>query len=118
MAQLLPTTMMEAEAFLWVSRMWSRFVWAKHGRQRGNQERSAFRGRILACMAGAEAEREIIGELFGGDDDDRYQIALMLEEIDEADREARLRRFARMLVRRHRALIEHVAQALSTERTL
>ena len=69
-------------------------------------------------MAGAEAEREIIEEPFGGDDDDRSQIALMLEEIDEADREARLRRFARMLVRRHRALIEHVAQALSTERTL
>ena len=71
------------------------------------------RGRILAMMAGCEAEEECLGFCEGGDGEDRYQIALMLDVLPGADtKEARMRRFARTLVRRHRAAIERVAHAL------
>jgi hypothetical protein len=84
---------------------------------------SVFTARILAYMAGREAEVEILGRCRGGDGDDQYQIALMLKEVDipgsETDEDAaweqyegRLRRQARRLVRRHRALIERVADEL------
>jgi hypothetical protein len=73
-------------------------------------------------MAGAEAEREILGRCRGGDGDDRYQIALMAEELsrgtDWTKLEPRLRAMTRMLVRRHRALIERVAKALLARTTL
>lgn len=79
-------------------------------------------GRILTVMAGAEAEIEILGSSEGGDGDDRYQITLMLHEsLDETGhehREARLRRFARQIVRRHRNDIERVAAALEVHETL
>jgi hypothetical protein len=56
--------------------------------------------------------RRDLGECAGGDDDDRYQIALMLEHLQRGkdDKfEQRLRRMTRMLVRRHRPLIERTA---------
>jgi hypothetical protein len=75
-------------------------------------------------MAGAEAEREIVG-LESRGDDDRYQIALMMDsELASPDSpegvriEARLRKMARMLVRRHRERIERVAMALCEHKTL
>jgi hypothetical protein len=40
---------------------------------------NAIVGRIIAFMAGAEAEVEIVGNCQGGDDDDRLQIARMME---------------------------------------
>jgi len=83
---------------------------------------SAFRGRILAYMAGREAEEVILGRDGGGDGDDQFQIALMLEEVtiaEEAERLAhRLRRHARSLVKRHRQPIERVAAALLVHRKL
>jgi len=67
-------------------------------------------------MAGRETEEELLGRCRGGDDDDRHQIALMLNEVYRKelwDRfEPRLRRFARALVRRHRSKIEALARAL------
>jgi hypothetical protein len=81
--------------------------------------RSAFRGTILAKMAGAEAENEIIGACQGGDGADRSEIEMMAESpvtgFSEAlwERyESRMRRQVRRLVRKHRAGIERVAEAL------
>jgi hypothetical protein len=74
---------------------------------------SIWRGRILCLQAGAEAVAEIAAVVPAGDGDDRYQIALMLEQFEcDPTEEARLRRQARRLVRRHRQTIERVAAAL------
>ena len=101
------------------------FEWDRRGKWRGTADggmRSVFVGRILTFMAGAEAEAEILGSSQGGDADDRYQIALMLCEIEPEARheatEGRLRRAARGLVRRHRADIERVADALMTREAM
>ncbi len=97
--------------------------WENRGRFR--DARQAFRGTIIARMAGAEAEREFFGQCRGGDDDDRYEIALLMESrwteipADDWDQyEARLRAQTRRLVRRHRHTIEHVAKALQERGTL
>ena len=79
--------------------------------------RSVLSGRVMTFMAGREAEIEIIGSGAGGDGDDVHQIGSMLAEVadheeEQARIEARLRRGARMIVRRHRRLIEEVARAL------
>lgn len=98
--------------------------WDRRGKWRGTDmgTASVFRGRILTVMAGGEAEAEFFGECEGGDADDRHQVALMLYEIAEEEThdrlEARLRRMARMLVRRHRADVERVAAALLERETL
>jgi hypothetical protein len=67
-------------------------------------------------MAGAEAETELLGLQAVGDGHDRDQIELMAEELTSnrswSELEPRLRRMTRMLVRRHRARIERVAEAL------
>ena len=99
-------------------------AWQKRGKWRTME--GAWQGRIIAFMAGAEAEIEFFGHCDGGEGDDRYQIALMAEEllaelpagIDWNTREPRLRAMTRMLVRRHRTRIEHVAQALLAHRSL
>jgi len=94
--------------------------WYERGRYR--KGRTAYRGRILANMAGAETEKELLGWHPGGDDDDRRRILLVLEaaELDEKwDRcEPRMRALTRQLVRRHRAKIERVARALLKRRML
>lgn len=94
--------------------------WEEREKWRGPA--SVWRGHIICTAAGAEAENEIMGDHLGGDGDDRYQIALMLGAIaDEGDHdrlESRLRRFARQLVRKHRADIEKVADALEGHGTL
>ncbi|MFJ7441309.1 hypothetical protein ACIQW5_27105 [Methylorubrum thiocyanatum] len=98
--------------------------WDRRGKWRGTDMglASVYRGRIIAVMAGAEAEAEILGECSGGDGDDRYQVALMLYEIagEEAHEriEIRLRRFAQQLARKHRTDIERVAAALMERETL
>jgi hypothetical protein len=90
---------------------------------------SVFRSRIMASMAGAEAEIVCIGRCAGGDLDDRYQIALMFEQFavpgstisgDAAEEayEARLRSRTTALVRRHRAKIERLAELLQVRRTV
>jgi ATP-dependent Zn protease len=84
-----------------------------------------FRGRILAYMAGAEAERIILGDCQGGDGDDRRQIEMMAESDDSdidvarwARLEPRLRATTRRLVRHHRAAIERLASALEARETM
>ena len=78
---------------------------------------TVYRARIMAFMAGSEAEAELLGSCQGGDGDDLYQVALMAEQLERCDLE-RLRRMTRMLVRRHRDRIERVAAALLAEQDL
>ena len=78
---------------------------------------AVYRARIMAFMAGREAEAELLGSSQGGDGDDLYWIALMAEQLEHCDHE-RLRRMTRMLVRRHRDRIERVAAALLAEQDL
>ncbi len=99
-------------------------AWEQKGKYRDPMV--AFRGRIIAYMAGRESEIEILGWATDGDGNDRLQIALMLEQLPgDTDQdpgqvrlEARLRSATRMLVRRHRAAIERVADALLGSLTL
>lgn len=90
----------------------TQWEWDQRGKHRSFS--SVLVGRIITFMAGAEAEREILGDCRGGDGDDRLQIAYMLEEYMGVvpAHEPRLRAFTRQLVRRHRAAIEAVAGAL------
>jgi hypothetical protein len=95
--------------------------WERRGKVRSTQ--AAWIARTIHSMAGAEATAEFIGTgAEPGDEDDRRQIGLMLEEIaDSTDRdkyEVRLRRMTRMLVRRHKVLIERVAKALMANTAL
>jgi hypothetical protein len=87
--------------------------------------RAAFRGTIVARMAGAEAEVILLGRCQGGDGRDRREIELLAASSDsecsgdEWDRyEPRMRRQARRLIRKHRATIERVAAELLKRRTL
>lgn len=95
--------------------------WDSVGRRRDLD--TAYRARVIAYMAGAEAEIEFFGACDGGDGDDRWQIDLMLDSLLPADADipayaARLRRFTRALVRRHRDRIEAVANALHANKQL
>jgi ATP-dependent Zn protease len=85
---------------------------------------TVWRARMIAFMAGAEAERVVLGDSAGGDGEDQRQIAFMADNLmdtfsPEWDRwAARLRRQTVRLVRRHRRTIERVARALYRRRTL
>ena len=100
--------------------------WQSRGKYRGNEMKSALIGRILMIMAGAEAERVILGRCRGGDSYDRRDIGLIVDEypIGSAPEEfwektePRLRKHTRTLVRRHRAKIERVAAELMKKGTL
>lgn len=99
-------------------------AWQKRGKFR--ELHSVARGGILALMAGAEAEIELLGRCAGGDGDDRIRIQIIAESADGADLsdeqwtrcEPRMRAKTRNLVRRHRAKIERVATALQERDTL
>jgi hypothetical protein len=92
--------------------------WERRGKVRA--QNAAWHARIMAYMAGAEAEVACLGRCHAGDGDDRYQIMLMMEEItsEPAELEARLRRMTQMLVLRHKARIVRVAKALLAETAL
>ncbi len=97
------------------------YEWEKRGHVRHSQD-AVYHARIMTYMAGAEAERVLLGSDGVGDDNDRYQIVLMAEKLDrDADwdkLEPRLRRMTRMLVRRHTARIERVAKGLLAKTSL
>jgi ATP-dependent Zn protease len=93
-------------------------AWRERGKWR--TEEGGWLGRILTFMAGAETEVVFFGHFDSGDGNDKYQIALMAEELPTINwtaREPRLRAMTRHLVRHHRARIERVAQALLDQRT-
>jgi ATP-dependent Zn protease len=97
--------------------------WENRGKVRGFSD-AVFHARIIAYMAGAETEAVLLEKDSIGDGDDRKQVALMAEELncslDEFwDRvEVRLRAVTRMLIRRHRDLIERTAKALLKQSTI
>jgi hypothetical protein len=91
--------------------------WERAGKYRGAE--SVLRGRIMTFQAGAEAEIEVFGSCPGGDGDDQYQITLMAEHAGwTEDKVLNLRRYTRLLVKRHRVKIERVACALLKSRCL
>ncbi len=94
-------------------------VWDWEQRDRFRDARQAIRGTIIARMAGAEAEVEFFGQCQGDDDDDRREIASLMDSryaeipADNWEQyEARFRTQTRRLIRRHRGNIERVAAAL------
>jgi hypothetical protein len=91
-------------------------VWHDKARRNANLHH-AF---IVSLMAGAEAEAELLGLRTIGDGADRAEIEFVAQELtcDWTKLEPQLRRMTRMLVRRHRVRIEHVAKALLVERKL
>jgi hypothetical protein len=96
--------------------------WRRQGRFRGDGESAILRGRVMAFMAGAEAETAIIGDCPGGDDAGRREVALMLEKLaaplDRPALERQLRRWTGALCRRHAGRIRLLARALMREPTL
>lgn len=96
------------------------FEWEKRGKVRDHPD-VVWHARIMAFMAGAEVEAELLGAKPIGDGNDRQQITLMAAELSRADwnkLEPRLRTMTRMLVRRHGVLIERLAKALLARTTL
>ena len=110
------------------------YEWEKRGKIR-DADYAMWHGHIIALMAAGEAESILLGVTEGRNGQDRYVIEAMLNAIwlppnPEQSRqwpltdeqrirvEARLRRMAQMLVRRHRARIETVASALLAQRSL
>jgi len=99
--------------------------WDKAGKYH-RELSSAFRGCILARMAGLEAQLEFGFPDEGTDSDDRSEIGLMLDcllPVGRSDEtwercERRLRSMTRMLVRRHRSSIEAIANALLLQKRL
>jgi hypothetical protein len=96
--------------------------WDIRGKVRDNAD-AVWHARIITYMAGVEGEMALLGSTNGGDGDDRYQIEMMAEQLSNCKDwnnklEPRLRAMTRMLVRRHRALIERTANALYRKTTL
>jgi hypothetical protein len=89
--------------------------------RRWRSEAAVRRARIIACMAGGEAERILLGVEPNGDGRDRKEIEFMAEFLSGVDwepLELRLRRMARMLVRRHQVRIARTASVLRALRTV
>ena len=76
--------------------------------QEGADDRALWRGRIIANLAGTEAEREIIGWCA---EDDRPECDFRYSD-ERPERIVRMRRFARQLVKRHRETILRFADQL------
>jgi ATP-dependent Zn protease len=99
------------------------YEWEKRGKVRHSE--AAWHARIIAFMAGVEAEKELLAvpdHSEFGDESDRIQIDRMASGLDrDADWkkvEPRLRAMTRLLVRRHKALIERTAEALLKAETI
>jgi hypothetical protein len=115
----------DSGAHAMVPDQWSIFDgwWEDEGRYHREMP-AVFHARIITVMAGCEAEKELLGKMpSGADDDDCRQVAIMLEELGLSDdglrrMEKRLRAFTRQLVRRHRATIGETARRLAFERTI
>ena len=94
--------------------------WEKRGKVRGAD--AVLHAGIIVLMAGAEAEIELLGSTQSGDAFDRSEIEMMADHLRRGASwsrvEPRLRAMTRMLVRRHRVMIERVAAALLESKTL
>ena len=90
--------------------------WNSRHPERNGNDTAFWDGTIIASMAGAEAEREIIGTCLGRCEhgtrsSDPISNDLGYED-DGAGRTARMRRFAQQLVKKHRAAILRFAEQL------
>jgi ATP-dependent Zn protease len=89
--------------------------------KRGHPDAEAH-AQIMTTMAGTEAEEELLDSPSTSNDGmDRSDIAARAEALTDCDwvkLEPRLRQMTRMLVRRHWARIERLAQALLEKTTL
>jgi hypothetical protein len=78
--------------------------------------------RILTFMAGSEAESMFCGGASNYDCDDRWQIAMMIHEEaiggQVGQLESKLRRWSRVLCKRHQSAISIVASALERDGSL
>lgn len=83
--------------------------WNRLHPERNGGDRAFWRGRTISDMAGAEAEREIIG--WSADEHGRAQCGFGYSN-QRPDGSARMRRFARQLVKRHRTTILRFADQL------
>lgn len=90
-----------------------------------NAERNIAYRRIMALMAGGEAERILLGKEPQGDMYDRNEIDSMLEQYAGALAEAEFRALVRHLrettqraIQKHRTAIERVAAALRSRKVL
>jgi ATP-dependent Zn protease len=99
----------------------------EHWQEQHDKYRSmpvVLRARIIAFMAGAAAEKELLGVPAVGAGEDNRRIAFMGDDVWDTFRddwlrwEARMRRQTARLVRKHRVKIERVAAALLKRRTL
>lgn len=94
-------------------------AWQERGKFRGEHYVSVMRGRIMAFMAGAEAEVIAFGSHSGDTDDRRQIVALMAEDANISGHYLeRLRPKVRGLLRRHWRKVEGVAKALLASNTL
>jgi len=95
--------------------------WEMRGKVRDNDD-AVWHARIITYMAGVEGEMALLGSTNDGDGDDRYKIEMMAEKLsnckDWNKLEPRLRAMTRMLVRRHKTLIERTANVLLRKTTL
>jgi hypothetical protein len=92
------------------------YEWEKRGEVSSDLYHAALRARIIAVMAGGEAVAVLIDpDVPRGDNNDLRDIDDMIDGLDPPDPprcEARLRAMTRMLIRRHKPLIERVATDL------
>ncbi|MFC5504238.1 hypothetical protein [Bosea massiliensis] len=101
-------------------------AWDQAGRWR--EYRSITIGRIITLMAGRHAEEELRGVCQGGDGHDQREIAMMVDEAGWGERGdtagdaavllARLERFSRAAVRRHRKAIRALASELLKRKSM
>jgi hypothetical protein len=89
------------------------------------EEAVAFHARIMAYMAGAEAERVLLGVCNGGDGNDLSEIAWMANSAgydtfsgEWTRRRGQLRRQTVRLLRKHQATVRSVADALLEKHVL
>jgi len=90
--------------------------WNRLHPRRSGDDRPFWRGRVIATMAGVEAEREIIGWCAGDAEHDCRRCDPMGDNPAYSngppELSARMRRFARQLVKRHRNAILSFAEQL------
>jgi hypothetical protein len=89
------------------------FEWNQVHAERHAADGAFWRRKIIARIAGAEAEREIIGVCLGDDEHHRLSCELELGHAHvQSERTVRMHSLARQLVKRHRAAILSFAEQL------
>ena len=80
-------------------------LWEERGKFRGDEMHSIYVGRILTLMAGAEAERELLGRCNGGESDDLKQIEKVAASSDGFPSHDKWKRYEPRMRRQVRDLV-------------